>query len=83
VKYRGPYVVGKMATHAAFLLPMIQKDLKLALDQAEEVGVPLPLTALTQEWMGKARAMGYDEQDFAAVFNVFASMAGLPPAPKA
>jgi len=82
VKYRGPFVVGKMAEHVAFPVPMIQKDLQLALDQARAVGVPLPLTALTQEWMTKARAMGLGDHDFAIVFDVLASMSGLPPAPR-
>jgi 3-hydroxyisobutyrate dehydrogenase-like beta-hydroxyacid dehydrogenase len=82
VKYRGPYVVGKMAAHVAFPVPGIQKDLQLALDQAKAVGVPLPLTALTQEWLSKARAMGLGDHDFAVVFDVLASMSGLPPAPK-
>jgi 3-hydroxyisobutyrate dehydrogenase-like beta-hydroxyacid dehydrogenase len=82
VKYRGPFVLGKMAEHVSFPVPMIQKDLQLALDQARAVGVPLPLTALTQEWMTKARAMGLGDYDFAVVFDVFAAMSGLPPAPK-
>ena len=81
VKYRGPFVLGKMAAHAAFPVAMIQKDLQLALDQARAVGVPVPLTALTQEWMTKARDLG--DHDFAVVFDVLASMSGLPPAPKA
>ena len=83
VKYRGPFVLGKMAAHVSFPVPMIQKDLKLALDQAQAVGVPLPLTQLTQEWMTKARDMGLGDHDFAVVFDVLASMSGLPPAPKA
>jgi 3-hydroxyisobutyrate dehydrogenase-like beta-hydroxyacid dehydrogenase len=82
VKYRGPFVLGKMAEHVSFPVPMIQKDLQLALDQARAVGVPLPLTALTQEWMTKARAMGLGDYDFAVVFDVFAAMSGLPPTPK-
>ena len=79
VKYRGPFVLGKMAAHVSFPVPMIQKDLKLALDQAQAVGVPLPLTQLTQEWMTKARDMGLGDHDFAVVFDVLASMSGLPP----
>ena len=82
VKYRGPYVVGQMPEHAAFPVPMIQKDLQLALDQGRAVGVPLPTTALTQEWLTKARAMGLGDHDFAVLFDVFASLSGLPPAPK-
>ena len=80
VKYRGPFVVGKMAAHVAFPVAGIQKDLQLALDQARAVGVPLPLTTLTQEWMSKARGLG--DHDFAIVFDVLASLSGLPPAPK-
>ena len=82
VKYRGPFVIGKMEEHVAFPVPMIQKDLQLALDQAKAVGVPLPLTALTQEWLTKAREMGLGEHDFAVVFDVLAKLSGLPPAPK-
>jgi 3-hydroxyisobutyrate dehydrogenase-like beta-hydroxyacid dehydrogenase len=62
---------------------MIQKDLQLALDQARAVGVPLPTTALTQEWLTKARALGDDDRDFAKVFDVLAAMCGAPPAPLA
>jgi 3-hydroxyisobutyrate dehydrogenase-like beta-hydroxyacid dehydrogenase len=80
VKYRGPFVVGKMAAHVAFPVAGIQKDLQLALDQARAVGVPLPLTTLTQEWMSKARGLG--DHDFAIVFDVLAALSGLPPAPK-
>jgi 3-hydroxyisobutyrate dehydrogenase-like beta-hydroxyacid dehydrogenase len=72
-----------MAAHAAVLVPMIQKDLQLALDQGRALGVPLPLTALTQEWMTKARAMGLGDQDFAVVFHLLASLSGRPPAIKA
>jgi len=80
VKYRGPFVVGKMAAHAAFPVPMIMKDLQLALDQGRAVGVPLPTTALTQQWLSMANATGPGEQDFAIVFNVLAALSGLPPA---
>src|ERR1051326_7337452 len=82
VKYRGPFVIGKMEEHVAFPVPMIQKDLQLALDQAKAVGVPLPLTALTQEWLTKAREMGLGEHDFAVVFDVLAELSGPPPAPQ-
>jgi 3-hydroxyisobutyrate dehydrogenase-like beta-hydroxyacid dehydrogenase len=81
VKYRGPFVIGKMAAHAAFPVRMIQKDLQLALDQGRAVGVPLPTTALTQEWLGKARE-GSGDRDFAVIFDVLAAMCGAPPAPR-
>ena len=82
VKYRGPFVLGKMPTDAWFPVPMIQKDLQLALDQAHAVGVPLPTTALTQEWLTMARGLGLGDYDFAIVFDVLASLSGTPPSIK-
>jgi len=82
VKYRGPYVIGEMPRHAWFNIAMIQKDMQLALDQARAVGVPLPTTALTQEWLTMARGLGLGERDFGTLFDVLASLAGRPPAPE-
>lgn len=80
IKYRGPFVVGGMAAHVAFPVPMIQKDLQLALDQGRAVGVPLPTAAVTQQWLTMASVAGGAEQDFAIVFDVLAALSGLPPA---
>ena len=82
VKYRGPFVLGKMPTDAWFPVPMIQKDMQLALDHGHAVGVPLPLTALTQEWLTMARASGLGDYDFAILFDVLASLAGARPSIK-
>jgi len=80
VKYRGPVVVGRMPTDAWFPVPMIQKDLQLALDQAHAVGVPPPTTALTQEWPTMARGLGLGDYDFAILFDVLAGLSGTRPA---
>ena len=82
VKYRGPFVIGKMPTDAWFPVPMIQKDMQLALDHGHAVGVPLPLTALTQEWLTMARASGLGDYDFAILFDVLASLARAKPSVK-
>jgi 3-hydroxyisobutyrate dehydrogenase len=82
VKYRGPFVIGQMPTDAWFKVAMIQKDLQLALDAARASGVPLPLTAVTQEWMTAARGLGLGDYDFAIVFDVLARLAGAPPSAK-
>ena len=81
VKYRGPYVVGKMPREAWFNLGMIQKDMQLALDQGHATGVTLPTTALVQQWLTMARGLGLGERDFGALFDVLASLSGLPPSP--
>ena len=82
VKYRGPFVIGKMPTDAWFPVPMIQKDMQLALDHGHAVGVPLPLTALTQEWLTMARGSGLGDYDFAILFDVLASLAAAKPSIK-
>lgn len=73
--YRGPFVL-KMPEEAWFDCSMMQKDLLLALEQGRQVGVPLPTTAVTNELLSAARAIGLGGQDFAAVFQVLARMAG-------
>jgi 3-hydroxyisobutyrate dehydrogenase-like beta-hydroxyacid dehydrogenase len=81
IKYRGPFVVGAMPRDAWFNVGMMQKDLQLALDQAHASGVPLPTTALTQEWLSTARGLGLGARDFATVFDVLAGLSGLPASP--
>jgi 3-hydroxyisobutyrate dehydrogenase-like beta-hydroxyacid dehydrogenase len=82
VRYRGPFVLGRMPRDAWFPVPMIQKDLQLALDQGRAVGVPLPTAALTQEWLTMARGLGLGDYDFAIVFDVLASLSGASPSQK-
>jgi 3-hydroxyisobutyrate dehydrogenase len=79
VKYRGPYVLGAMPRHAWFSVPMIQKDMQLALDHGHAVGVPLPTTALVQQWLTMAGATGAGDRDFGALFDVLASLSGVAP----
>ena len=71
-----------MPADAWFPVPMIQKDMQLALDHGHAVGVPLPLTSLTQEWLTMARGSGLTDYDFAILFDVLASLAGAPPSIK-
>jgi len=56
---------------------MMQKDLKLALELGLGLGVPLPTTALSNEWLTATRGMGLADQDFAALFQVLASLSGV------
>ncbi len=81
VKYRGPFVLG-MPAAAWFDVGMMQKDLRLALDLGRAVGVPLPSTALTHEWLTAARGRGLADYDFAVVFDVLAELSGLGPSLK-
>ncbi len=76
VHYRGPFVLN-MPDEALFNVPMIQKDLQLALEMGRDLNVPLPTTAATNQMMTAANGMGLGEHDFAVVFEALARMAGL------
>jgi 3-hydroxyisobutyrate dehydrogenase-like beta-hydroxyacid dehydrogenase len=76
VKYRGPFVL-KMPDEAWFDVNMMQKDLLLALEMGRGLDVPLPTTAVTNELLTTARAMGFAEKDFAVLFEALARMAGV------
>jgi 3-hydroxyisobutyrate dehydrogenase-like beta-hydroxyacid dehydrogenase len=78
VKYRGPFVL-EQPDEAWFDVNMMQKDLLLALEAGRQLDVPLPSTAVVNELMTAARGMGLAERDFACVFDVLATMAGVEP----
>jgi 3-hydroxyisobutyrate dehydrogenase-like beta-hydroxyacid dehydrogenase len=78
LQYRGPFVVTP-PPEAWFDMRMMQKDTTLALDLGRQLGVPLPMTSLSNEFLTAARATGLEKQDCVAVFNVLAGLAGVKP----
>jgi 3-hydroxyisobutyrate dehydrogenase-like beta-hydroxyacid dehydrogenase len=76
IKYRGPFVL-KLPPEAWFNVNMMQKDMLLALELGRELDVPMPTTAISNEFLTAARGMGLVEQDFAVVFDVLANMSGV------
>jgi len=78
VVYRGPFVL-KMPAEAWFNVNMMQKDMLLAMELGRQLDVPLPTTAVTNEFLTAARAMGLVQEDFATIFKVLAQMSGVKP----
>jgi 3-hydroxyisobutyrate dehydrogenase-like beta-hydroxyacid dehydrogenase len=76
VQYRGPLVLGH-PDEVWFDCHMMQKDMNLALEMGRELEVPLPTTAITNEFLTAANGMGIGDKDFAVIFDVLASMAGV------
>ena len=56
---------------ATFALDLAYKDLHLALELADEIGIPLPLAAQTHNLMRMARASGYGGEDTTAMMRVY------------
>jgi len=76
VQYRGPFVL-KMPDVAWFNVNMMQKDMLLALELGRQLDVPMPTTAVTNEFLTAARGMGMAEKDFAVLFDTLAQMSGV------
>jgi 3-hydroxyisobutyrate dehydrogenase len=76
VQYRGPFVL-KMPDMAWFNVNMMQKDMLLALELGRQLDVPMPTTAVTNEFLTAARGMGLVEKDFAVLFDTLAEMSGV------
>lgn len=77
VKYRaGPFVL-QLPEEAWFDVNKMQKDMNLALELGRQLDIPLPTTAVTNEFLTSARALGLEHEDFAVLFDVLARMSGV------
>ena len=76
VTYRGPLVLGH-PEDVWFDCRMMQKDMNLALELGRQLEVPLPTTAVTNQLLSAANGMGIGTRDFAVLFDVLASLAGV------
>jgi 3-hydroxyisobutyrate dehydrogenase-like beta-hydroxyacid dehydrogenase len=76
LRYKMPAFVNLDMT-PTFTPVLLRKDLDLGLKAGEELGVPLPLTALTREYVQKTVDAGFKDRDFAVLLLAQARAAGL------
>ena len=76
IQYRGPFVLAQ-PEEAWFDVNMMQKDMVLAIDLGRKLNVPVPTTAISNEFLTAARGMGWEKLDFAVMFDVLAKMSGV------
>ena len=76
IQYRGPFVL-QQPEEAWFDVNMMQKDMVLAMDLGRQLDVPLPTTAVSNEFLTAARGLGWTKYDFACMFDVLAAMSGV------
>jgi 3-hydroxyisobutyrate dehydrogenase-like beta-hydroxyacid dehydrogenase len=76
IKYRGPFVL-QQPEEAWFDVNMMQKDMLLAMELGRKLDVPVPSTALANEFLTAARGMGWAKLDYAVMFDVLAKMSGI------
>jgi 3-hydroxyisobutyrate dehydrogenase-like beta-hydroxyacid dehydrogenase len=66
-----------------FVLPLVLKDVRLALAEAEKAGVPMPSVSVVRDRLITGIARGYGELDWTALGLIAAEEAGLAAAPSA
>jgi 3-hydroxyisobutyrate dehydrogenase-like beta-hydroxyacid dehydrogenase len=62
---------------AGFVLPLVLKDVRLALAEAEKAGVPMPSVSVVRDRLITGIARGYGELDWTALGLIAAEEAGL------
>ncbi|MGC9952206.1 MAG: NAD(P)-dependent oxidoreductase [Bryobacteraceae bacterium] len=76
VSAKAPLVL-RRAFAPAFSVKWMHKDIGLMLDSANELCVPVPLTALTHQMFQAAIAKGHGEEDICATIKVLEDLAGV------
>jgi 3-hydroxyisobutyrate dehydrogenase-like beta-hydroxyacid dehydrogenase len=80
LKYRGPFIL-KMPEEVWFSAAMMRKDILLALELGEELGVELRTAKLVDEMLTKAVELGWGDEDFAVLFKVVEHLSSRHEAP--
>ncbi|HEU5319497.1 MAG TPA: NAD(P)-dependent oxidoreductase, partial [Methylomirabilota bacterium] len=79
LEVRGPLMVGRRF-EPQMKLDLFLKDFRLMLEEGQRLGVPLPLTSLTQQLCTATAADGRGTEDLAVLITTLERMAGLGPA---
>jgi 3-hydroxyisobutyrate dehydrogenase-like beta-hydroxyacid dehydrogenase len=74
--------IARQAYAAGFVLPLVLKDVRLALAEAENAGVPMPSVGVVRDRLITGIARGYGEFDWTALALIAAEEAGLYAVPR-
>jgi 3-hydroxyisobutyrate dehydrogenase-like beta-hydroxyacid dehydrogenase len=76
IEYKAPFIFRRDFT-TNFSVKWMHKDIGLMLDSAEELNVPLPLTALTRQMFQAAIATGHGDEDICSTIKVLEEITGV------
>ena len=76
ISFKAPFVLAR-DFQTNFSTKWLHKDIGLALESAENMDLPLPLTALTEQMLRAAIAKGLGDQDFCSAIRVLEDWAGV------
>ena len=72
LKARVPLLL-HLPEHAWFDVELMQKDIRLARDAADELAIPLPSATVADQVLSQARELGYGHRDLASFHEVLAA----------
>jgi 3-hydroxyisobutyrate dehydrogenase/2-hydroxy-3-oxopropionate reductase len=76
IAFKAPYIYDReFSTH--FSTKWMNKDVGLALELADALEVPVPITSITKQVYQAAMAQGFGEDDFISIIKVLEGMAGV------
>jgi 3-hydroxyisobutyrate dehydrogenase-like beta-hydroxyacid dehydrogenase len=73
--------IARQAYAPGFVLPLVLKDVRLALAEAEQAGAPMPSVGVVRDRLITGIARGYGELDWTALGLIAAEEAGIYAAP--
>jgi 3-hydroxyisobutyrate dehydrogenase/2-hydroxy-3-oxopropionate reductase len=76
IAYKAPFVFKRDFT-TNFSTKWMHKDVGLALESAQELNVPLPVTGVTEQMFRAAIAEGYGDADMCSTIRVVERWAGV------
>lgn len=76
ISYKAPFVL-RRDFQANFSTKWMHKDIGLMMDSGKDLGVPLPLTGLTQQLFQVAISAGHADEDFCSTIKVLEGLAGV------
>lgn len=77
MKFKAGVMARRAFEKPDFRLKLMRKDLALVLAETQRLGVPMPTTATSYDWLTAAQNRGLGEHDVAALLAYMETVSGL------
>jgi 3-hydroxyisobutyrate dehydrogenase len=77
MKFKAGVMARRAFENPDFRLKLMRKDLGLVLAETAELGVPMPVTSASHDWLTNAKNQGLGEHDCASIIAILEQASGL------
>lgn len=77
MKFKAGVMARRAFENPDFRLKLMRKDLGLVLAETQRLGVPMPATAASHDWLTNAKNQGLGEHDCASIITILEQASGL------